>query len=188
MPSHTATPTVVANVIIPNSDASWTIGSPNSSALVTAPVIAPTILCTDYIKFTGFGFSIASNESIVGIQIVYPIVGVPSTTGRGKDNSLILTLASSADRANSGVNYSIFGQTPQTRGGASDLWGFGSIANSLVNTSTFGFELSAIMTGSGNVNFTMSNLPSLTIFTTILPSGGVLAGGGIKRNPPLRFN
>jgi hypothetical protein len=171
MPSYSGTASVLANLALGGSSASWVPSSPTTATSSWSGIGN----YTDYLVFTGFGFSIPSTEEIIGITVSYAIQGQPDTNQTGCDNHLFLTLLGASQGADHALSdsYSNVGLTTKTRGGIADAWGT-SLTYADVNGASFGFKLSSKINGGavGPYDVILASAATINITTMLIPVGG----------------
>lgn len=173
MTTYTKTAGSVKNVTKSSSVGAWS----NGGATWNSPSEGVTNQFTDYLCYYNFGFSIPSNEVIVGITVNYGAQNSPNTTETACDNSVVLTtnassqIGGSVDHATA-TAYNNASQTTQTRGGTSDTWS-SSLTYTQANSSNFGFMVSSKMKTYGasapfNTSQFLSSTPTIVITTTVV--------------------
>lgn len=180
MPTYTQVATVAANQSIPNEQTAWVVGfGATSTATVGGSVSPPTLPITGYLQFSGFGFSIPSTETVVGISVSYPISGALLGIGNGRDYSVFLSPLGSADRAQPGTAYSTTSRTVQVRGGVGDLWALSSVTPAQINASAFGFSLACTNDSTPHgITLEVSSVPTITITTVAYAVTGLSIAPG----------
>lgn len=155
------------------SDSSYATASPGGASATT-----------HYLKGTNCGFSIPAGATINGILVEINRHGSGSTAVQ--DNSVILTLASSQDKA-AGGNWPT-SDTRASYGGSSDLWGTSPTPTD-INASTFGAKISATVASAqtalvNDIQITVTYTP----FTNGQPSGQYqqtgVCGVVVQAEPP----
>jgi hypothetical protein len=180
MPTYNGTATVCTNIARGGSSSSWVASGANE---YTAPSQTGIGTYSDYLLFSGFGFSVPTTETIVGVVVNYQIQGQPDTSQTGADISVRLYGAgftfNGSDRAQPSTIYSNISQTTQTRGGSSDNWNQTPVPllPATVNNSSWGFGISCqVVAGPvGPIDFLVVKAATVTIYTN--PSSIVGSGG-----------
>ena len=140
-PAHaltaSASPTACVNDASVGASA-WVLGAP-----LPATSAMPDLLDTNYLKCTGFGFSIPTGSAINGITST--VVVNCSKNNQCEDASVkIVKTGAISGTDHAGINPSQFWGRPQTRtyGSAADLWGATWVATD-INAANFGLVISA---------------------------------------------
>ncbi len=162
-------------------------GNGNASVSINAGATSQNLLAT------GYGFSLPSDASIIGVSVAINRWGSFNGLGAGiQDVSIRLLKAGAATGDNKAVSglWVTSNSTVVTYGGLSDTWG-SSWSGSDINASNFGVILSVSNTGtmipiSANVDYVQVTvtyaLPgSINWYTA--SSGGTLAGTGTSFDP-----
>lgn len=183
MPTYTASPTSVANLGRGGSVGNW--ASFSGSAGGTTPTFTAGNSYCDYAVFSGFGFSVPSNEVLTGITLHYNAEGFSSGGQAGGESSLKIynsTGLVGQDRATVGTNYSNGIDVAHTVGGATDTWG-ANLLYSDVNASLFGIAISIQknISASGNWYATLDTV-SVTLTTRTLQSGEIVVTETLQAN------
>jgi len=186
MPTYTNTAGSVKNVARASSVGVWS----NAGAVWNGASQGAYYQFTDYLCFYNFGFSIPSTESIVGIQVQYPIYNSPDTNEKACDSSVVLTadaltqIVGSVDHATA-TPYSNISLTTQYHGTSADTWS-ASLTYAQANSSNFGFMLSCKETTggvSGPTSQVASATPTIVITTvvnpTLVPNASTMYQAGI---------
>src|SRR5437773_8191723 len=134
--STSASPTACVNDASVGTSA-WILGAP-----LPATSDMPDLLDSNYLKCTGFGFSIPTGSAINGITAT--VVVTCSKANQCQDGSVKIVktgVISGTDHA--GNNPSLNWNQPQTRtyGSAADLWGATWVATD-IDAATFGVAIS----------------------------------------------
>lgn len=95
---------------------------------------------------TGYGFSIPSSATILGVGVQLNVVGQNTSTGTIAQVGLVLSGALEGTAKTPATPITTT-PTTTTYGGPADLWG-SSLTPAIVNNSTFGFAVSAALTTS----------------------------------------
>ena len=135
--STTASPTACVNDASVGASA-WVLGAP-----LPATSAMPDLLATNYLKCTGFGFSIPIGSAINGLTGT--VVVNCSKNNQCEDGSVkIVKSGAITGTDHAGNNPTQFWGRPQTRiyGSAADLWGATWVATD-INAANFGLVISA---------------------------------------------
>lgn len=111
-----------------------------------AEATASSDVQTHYLKATSFGFSIPTDATVDGIEVTIDRhCDFDSLQRYTLDNIVRLVISGSVSGDNKADTANKWPTTPTTKsyGGASDLWGLGSVSPSTLNASNFGVVLSA---------------------------------------------
>jgi len=129
---------------------------------------------TDFLFFSGFGFSIPSNETIAGMVAVYSIGANGSFTdgAAGSDSQVYAGFSTGVYQSqNMAQTLDDYAQAPSvhTRGASDDDWNWlpSPLTYSQANDSTFGFGVSSAMHGifSNSVFTVVDASVTLTLYT-----------------------
>src|SRR5260370_5380339 len=160
-PSGTQGPSsaTVGTPTTPNT-AGWENTNPGLTGFRTHPV--GSITQTNYIAFTGFGFSIPDGAIITGIELNFVYVSQSSTTALV--NNVSLFNAGAAIGTFKNPNLPIKSVTQQLNlGSFSDVWG-ATLTPAIVNSSTFGFGVQYSFDG---VRLFVEATFEITVFYTL---------------------
>lgn len=152
-------------------------GAPDGN-VASAPFSGtPGSAMSHYLKMTNFGFSIPSSATIVGLACIVKRSG---TTGNGtiSDNHVCAvkggTIQTSTDYRATGAWPNTL--TNQSYGGSADMWG-NTWAYSDINSSGFGFALSANLSGSSGTITASVDAITVTVYYTV--ASGASATGRV---------
>lgn len=146
--------TTFASVSFSGSDHSWS--NPSNAATSNNSRATSTITSssnvTDYLRSTGFGFTIPSDATVTGIEVSIERSGNSISGVNGVRDNIIRLVKNNTvvgnNKANTGLTWPTT-DTVATYGNASDLWGT-TWSPAEINHANFGVALSATRTSGGD--------------------------------------